>query len=115
MRTNFQYKASQTISGFHKVWSWMLKNVSKKRADSILESKKGVKFYTEVTVSLTHISCRHYGQSELREGGKGYNPIRNTMMMMMMMKKENFGKLYSLNLALHVNFPNYYFGSSQIR
>jgi len=37
------------------------------------------------------------------------------MMMMMMMKKENFGKLYSLNLALHVNFPNYYFGSSQIR
>jgi len=36
-------------------------------------------------------------------------------MMMMMMEKENIGNPCSLNFALHVNFPNYWFGSSQIR
>jgi hypothetical protein len=48
-----------------------------------LGSKKGVKFYTEAIVSLTHICCRYYGQSEPREGGNGYSLIRNMMMMMM--------------------------------
>jgi hypothetical protein len=33
---------------------------------------------------------------------------------LMMIKKENIGNPFSLNLALHVNFPNYWFGSSQI-
>ena len=44
----------------------MLTNVLKKHADSILGSKNGVRFYTEVTVSPIHIGCRHYGQSEPR-------------------------------------------------
>ena len=29
-------------------------------------------------------------------------------------EKENIGNPYSLNLALHVNFPNYWFESSRI-
>jgi hypothetical protein len=37
------------------------------------------------------------------------------MMMMMTTIKEITGNPFSLNLALHVNFPNYWFGSSQIR
>jgi hypothetical protein len=37
------------------------------------------------------------------------------MIMEMMMKKENIGNPCSLTLALHVNFPNYWFGSSRIR
>jgi hypothetical protein len=90
----------------------MLTSVSKKHADSIFRVEKWVKIYTEATVSPTYIGCRYYGQSEPREGGKGYSPIRN---MMMMMKKENIGNPCSLNLALHVNFPNYWLGSSRIR
>jgi hypothetical protein len=65
-------------------------------------------------LSQTHTRCRYYGQSEPREGGKGYSPIRN-MMMMTMLERENTGNPCSLNLALHANFPNYWFGSSQIR
>jgi len=105
VKTQFQYKASQT--NYLRFSQRMVLDVDKslkKHADFMVRVKGNGSIFPLKLLSLTQTCCRYYDKSESREGGKGYSPIRNMMMMMMMMLKKEGLEVRKFARCIKISF-----------